>query len=101
MELLENKFGQPKYFSCARHQQARLARLAFERQEGSAADVNICSLTLFSPLFPPSKLFMNSAGVKGHEVIHSNSQLDAVSKVRLFLSANELRPGRGQQLSGN
>lgn len=60
----------------------------FKRTGGSTADVNICSSSFFFP-FPPYKLFMNSARVKGHEVINRGSQLAAVSKVSLFLCANE------------
>lgn len=75
---------------CARHKQSLHTQLCDKRQEGSTADVSVCSLTLFlSPLH--KFLFTNSAGVKGHEVINCNSLLAAVSEERLFLSTNELR----------
>jgi len=57
------------------------------------AAVNICSLTPFS--FPPHKLLFRNVGVKGHDVINWSSQLPAVSKQILFLSANELEFGVG------
>lgn len=70
-------------------------------QEASAVDVIICSLTLFFFFYFLLTVVYELEAVSGHEVIHSSSQLEAVSKVRLFLSANEHRLGRGQQLSGN
>lgn len=76
-----------------RHEQAPHARL--RRQEGSVADVNICSLTHFFPFPPYRVLFTVSTEVKGPEVIKWSSQLDAVSKIQLFLSANGLMLGRG------
>lgn len=62
-------------------------------QGGSATDVNICSLTLYFFSFP-QQVGCLWAG------LHRSSQWAAVSRGRLFLSANELGLGRGPRLWG-
>lgn len=62
-------------FIMAGLKQALLALLRLRRQDGSAADVNICTLNLFFLPSPPFKLFTNSAVVKGHKARSQSSQL--------------------------